>query len=284
MTNNTALAVSGEQDFWNEKQIAALKQLGLVNAPKGDLAVFLHYAQRTGLDPFARQLYMIERGGRYTIQASIDGLRIVAQRSGEYAGQAGPFWCGEDGEWTDVWLSEQPPIAAKVGVFRQGFAEPLWAVAKFSSYNAGTPIWRKMPDTMIAKCAEALALRKAFPNDLSGIYTTEEMEQAGSSAPVITTVEIPDPKPHITQAEVTQAIAEESAGKLRAILEQVDEATSVPKLKAIFDENESLLDIEFSRIGNPNIITLRQAILTKRTTLQKLSAIVSKEDKAKVNG
>lgn len=193
MTNNATLAVSGEQGFWNEKQIAALKQLGLTNAPKGDLAVFLHYAQRTGLDPFARQLYMIERGGRYTIQASIDGLRIVAQRSGEYAGQAGPFWCGEDGEWIDVWLSDQPPVACKVGVFRQGFTEPLWAVAKFSSYNAGTPIWRKMPDTMIAKCAEALALRKAFPNDLSGIYTSEEMAQADvPMKPVTTVLEIPE--------------------------------------------------------------------------------------------
>lgn len=195
MTNNATLAVSGEQDFWTEKQIAALKQLGLTNAPKGDLGVFLHYAQRTGLDPFARQLYMIERGGRYTIQASIDGLRIVAQRSGEYAGQAGPFWCGEDGEWIDVWLSDQPPVACKVGVFRQGFIEPLWAVAKFSSYNAGTPIWRKMPDTMIAKCAEALALRKAFPNDLSGIYTSEEMAQADvPMKPVTTVLEIPEIK------------------------------------------------------------------------------------------
>ena len=78
MTDKTALAVSNDQKMWDEKQLAALKQLGLANAPKADLAVFLHYAQRTGLDPFARQLYMIERGGRYTIQASIDGLRIVA--------------------------------------------------------------------------------------------------------------------------------------------------------------------------------------------------------------
>ena len=97
MSNNSALAVNGEQNFWDDQQLAALKQIGLANAPKAELAVFLHYSQRTGLDPFARQIYMIERGGRYTIQASIDGLRIVAQRSGEYAGQVGPYWCGKDG-------------------------------------------------------------------------------------------------------------------------------------------------------------------------------------------
>ena len=64
------LAVKSDQGFWDEKQLAALKQIGLGNAPKGDLAIFLHHAQKTGLDPFARQIYMIQRGGQYTIQAS----------------------------------------------------------------------------------------------------------------------------------------------------------------------------------------------------------------------
>ena len=280
MTDKTALAVSNDQEMWDDKQLAALKQLGLANAPKADLAVFLHYAQRTGLDPFARQLYMIERGGRYTIQASIDGLRIVAQRSGEYAGQVGPFWCGEDGEWIDVWLDSRPPIAAKVGVMRKGFMEPLWAVAKFDSYNANTPIWRKMPDTMIAKCAEALALRKAFPNDLSGIYTTEEMEQAGVvTPPVITAVEIPD-KPKSISAEDAQALL----GKLREVVIEVENADSVPRLKAIFDQYSKYLDMEFNLDQSTDLITLRRVILEKRTALQKLAELVSPEDKAEING
>lgn len=179
----TTLAITNEQKYWTDAQLSALKQLGLANASNGDLAVFFHQSQKTGLDPFARQIYMIERGGRYGIQTSIDGLRIIAQRSGEYAGQAGPLWCGEDGEWKDVWLSKTPPFAAKVGVYRQGFAEPLWAVAKFDSYcpltREGKPmgLWSKMPEVMLAKCAESLALRKAFPNDMSGLYTDEEMGQ-----------------------------------------------------------------------------------------------------------
>lgn len=183
-----ALAITEEQTEFTPTQRAALAQIGVEDASDGDLQVFLTYAQRTGLDPWARQLYMIGRwsktGTKYTIQASIDGLRIVAQRSGEYAGQVGPEWCGPDGVWRDVWLSDTPPSAARVGVLRRGWAQPQYAVAIFREYSGTTrdgnltQMWQEKPAVMIAKCAEALALRKAFPHDLSGIYTADEMSKA----------------------------------------------------------------------------------------------------------
>ena len=172
------LAVTPDQGFWDEKQLATLKQLGLSGASKGDLAVLLHYSQRTGLDPFARQIYMINRGGQYSIQTSIDGFRIVAQRSGNYGGQTSAEWCGEDGVWKNVWLSKENPAAARVGVYFKDTPHPTYAVAKWDSYAQNSATWKKMPDLMLSKCAEALALRKAFPQDLSGIYTGDEMEQA----------------------------------------------------------------------------------------------------------
>jgi phage recombination protein Bet len=260
MENKSALAVNPDQQMWDTKQLAALKQLGLTNASNGDLAVFLHYAQRTGLDPFARQLYMIERGGKFTIQSSIDGLRIVAQRSGEYAGQVGPYWCGEDGIWTDIWLEKTPPLAAKVGVLRKGFVEPLWAVAKFDGYNANSPIWKKMPDLMIAKCAEALALRKAFPNDLSGIYTAEEMEQAGSPiAPVSAVVEIPEPKPVETPHMV--ANYQDTAQNIK----KIDDLNT---LRTLFTELKSELDNEFPDRATNELTTLRAEIMEKKALLE----------------
>lgn len=232
MATSSALAVSTEQPFWSAQQLAALKQIGVENAPNADLAVFLNFAQRTGLDPFARQIYMIGRytksGTKWTIQASIDGLRIVAERSGDYAGQTPVEYCGEDGNWRDVWVSNLPPVAARVGVLRHGFDAPLYAVAYFDEYvqtdREGRPsaMWSSKPKLMLAKCAEALALRKAFPNDLAGLYTADEMgnaetrpaQEVTSSVETVVAEIVNEKTGEVTEAKVTELATE---AQLRAI-------------------------------------------------------------------
>lgn len=235
----TTLAVTNDQAFWDDKQIAALKQIGLDNTPKAELAVFLHYCQRTGLDPFARQIYMISRGGKYTIQSSIDGLRIVAQRSGNYGGQTPVEWCGTDGKWKDVWLEAAPPVAARVGVYYKDAPNPTYAVAKFESYNANSPIWKKMPDLMIAKCAEALALRKAFPNDLSGIYSADEMQQAdidhGASPAVV-----------VPAIEETRLPTAQENERIAVVLETVAVIDTMADLVHLRNASKDLLNLEYA--------------------------------------
>lgn len=169
---------------YNAEQIALIKNQVARDCTDGELQLFLYQCQRTGLDALNRQIYAIKRGGKMSIQTSIDGFRLIAERSGKYEGQTAVMWCGPEGQWTDVWLAKEMPAAAKVGVWRTGFREAVFAVAKWNEYaDMSGSMWKKMGAHMLAKCAESLALRKAFPQELSGLLTAEEMDQADRPAP-----------------------------------------------------------------------------------------------------
>jgi phage recombination protein Bet len=193
------LAIRPGQEFWTDKQRAALSVLGIKNASNADLAVFMHYCQKTGLDPFSRQIYMIcrrEKQGdqwvdKQTIQVGIDGFRVirdrVASRLGAVVEYEDTIWYDADGGEHAVWLSDSPPAACRVVVKKNGARFP--AVLRTSSYAAvnknGERVaqWRTQADHMIEKCCEAFALRRAFPHDLGGIYVEDELPPAEQVPP-----------------------------------------------------------------------------------------------------
>ena len=186
-----------QQQTLDRERVELIKRTVAKGATDDELSLFLAQCNRTGLDPFNREIYFIKRRTWNSrtrdyeeigqTQVSIDGFRVMAERTGEMDGQD-VAWCGQDGVWRDVWLDDAPPAAARVLVYRKGCARPFPGLAKFSEYVQTSKdkdgslkvigLWGKMGANQIAKCAEALGLRKAFPRQFSGLYTVDEMAQA----------------------------------------------------------------------------------------------------------
>ena len=166
---------------FNPSQLDLIKNQIAKGCTDGEIEYFIGVCQRTGLDPFQRQIYAIRRKDnkveKMTIQTGIDGYRLIADRTGRYAGSDDPIHhCDAAGNLTRSTVTVWKIVS--------GVRCSFTASALFDEYvQQFSPMWTKMKFTMLAKCAEALALRKAFPADLSGLYTTEEMMQSDNDRP-----------------------------------------------------------------------------------------------------
>ena len=184
MSANIVTAVAEETGISRTK-LDLIKQQIARGATDEELALFLYVAKRAGLDPLTRQIYCIKRWDStlnrevMSTQVSIDGLRLIADRTGRYAPGRAPTFEERDGTLYAA--------TAYVMKYAQGTWMETSAVAYYDEYvgrrKDGTPtaMWATKPHIMLAKCAEALAIRRAFPAELSGIYTSDEM---GDDLPV----------------------------------------------------------------------------------------------------
>lgn len=199
------------------KHVELIKTQIAKNATPEEFDLFMMMVRRTRLDPLLKQLYFFKYKNRRASEAngckcygectcgkavynsatyvtSIDGLRIIAHRTGQFDGVDEPEY---------KYISNKL-YSCSIKVYKAGCKHAFAATVKFAEYTTNKDLWAKMPETMIAKVAEAHALRKAFPQDLSGIYTTDEMDQAGeASKPEQKALPAKPAVPMMTQGQIT---------------------------------------------------------------------------------
>lgn len=200
-----------------------------------ELKLFFYQCERTKLDPFSRQIHMVKRGNKATIQTGIDGFRAIAERSGAYAGNDEYTFNGGLTEYECSVKKVTRPHSATATIKKVvgGVICEFTASASWDAYcpKGSDFMWKKMPFLMLGKCAEALALRKAFPNDMSGLYTDDEMAQSEKvDVKVKTTAKVDTLKKKIKEKkkpvevqveEVPENMTGEQEGEMRELLKSV---------------------------------------------------------------
>jgi phage recombination protein Bet len=232
---------TGDITTWTPQQAALLEGMGLkgfknqningtwqkvpFEAPRAVVEMFLAECRRTGLDPIAKEIYCIERGGKWSIEVGINGVRGKAEETGKYGGQTDPEWTDDGVTWVDVWVKETPPSAARVGIIRTDWNAPAMGVVTYTGYVprdkkgniTPTGQWQFNSPNQLLKCAEMQAFRKAFPRRFTGLYIAEETEGTTAVAVAETpTVETEDWFALIRETDdkaVLAALAERIRGK-----------------------------------------------------------------------
>lgn len=250
----------------SREQVQLLKATICKGASDNELALFLEVCKSKRLDPFSGQIHAVKRPeydkasdryvDRMTYQTGIDGFRLIADRTGERNGEDDPEWCGEDGLWVPIWLHKDPPSAARVRVYRKNHDKPYTGIAQWDFYaqtkRDGTPnrMWARGGPHMLAKCAEALALRKAFPSELAGLYTSDEMGQVERSR-----------KTEAIEAEVADEVDLDSWDRMVKMAASI----SLAKVNALKPEFEALPE-------GPDKETVRRLINKHKAELAKEEA------------
>jgi phage recombination protein Bet len=168
---------------FTEQQEEMIRANFSTGATKSEFEVLMAIAKARKLNPLLKQVYFVKRKDKklnkevWSVQVSIDGLRAIAERTGTYDGQDEPEF-----EYVTTKEGERLITLARVKVYKKGVSRPFVGVARWDEYvqqydGRPTKFWADMPFTMLAKCAEALAIRKAFPEDSGGLYVAEELMQ-----------------------------------------------------------------------------------------------------------
>jgi phage recombination protein Bet len=236
-----------EQGHDNKKEL--IKRIYCKGCSDDEVEIFVHVCRKTGLDPIMKQIYPIKRKqkieNRYvdvmTIITGIDGLRLIAERTGNYSpGRESTFTYDDKG----ILLSATSYIKKRTG---DGLWHEVSATAYLEEYNAGQGLWHKMPRAMLSKCAESLALRKSFPAEMSGLYSKEEMDQAESPmAKLPETLAIED-SPELPDIPLTESQRMDIIGLLKKVKRREAHEAKIAENLEITDLYD-ILQSDFQRV------------------------------------
>lgn len=246
-------------DFTTEQR-AMISDTFANGASDSEFAVLMEIARARRLNPLLKQIHFVKRWDSqkrrdvWSAQAAIDGLRAIAQRTGLYGGQDEAEFVVENGRI----------IACKVRVYRKDWMRPSVGVAYWDEYvqttrdGAPTRFWQTMPHNQLAKCAEALALRKAFPEDMSGIYVDAEMDQADN--------EVPPYVPQHAHPALSAKPHVDAAALLTSYFDRIDAAESGSELNAV--ASGSMKAMRDHIITDADLDRIAVAVATKRKVLR----------------
>jgi len=183
MEEEKALTAIKQRDSFSVETIETVKRSIFIGSTDDELKLFIHKCLTVGVHPLDKLLtpikYNTKNGPVVSFISSIDLFRSKAEDSGKYDGQDEPLWEYDDGE-------DEPPTKCTVKVYKKDIGRPFVGVAHIKEFIPDNQnkrqFWDKMPNVMLAKCAEAQAFRKAFPQELNKLYVEEEMYNAISKA------------------------------------------------------------------------------------------------------
>lgn len=236
--SNQAVTVIGQKQLMSQEDLDILRNSKFKGFSDREIAYCAKTINLLQLSPFLNQVHFTRRTDKkgvsqIVVQIGIDGFRLTAQRAGGYAGSDEPVF-----EYDEKDVKKQNPVKATVTVYKivSGVRCPFTAAARWDEYyphGQFTGMWDKMPHNQLAKCAEALALRKAFPAELSSLYTEDEMHQAEKAVdalPIIVPEQPVDGDGITTESYVIpygplakQAIENADPVKLRAYVKEIED-------------------------------------------------------------
>lgn len=249
---------------FTEEELIAFRTEYAKGATDSQFSAFISECEARLLRPGVHLVFQIRRAKEYDSTTgahiwiskgywitTIAALRLIAQRTGEYLGQGVEEYVYLDSEGNPTIKSDIPlpdpsnrslprePWVARAKVYRKGFTEPMIGTARFEAYAATrtvdnklvlTDMWAKRGSEQLFKCSEALALRRSFPEEMSGLMLAEEIrdEEKPSLEPQVGTVTAALPEvPTVPKVDQTPAIPTNNPrpGETAVVLEK-----SLPKI------------------------------------------------------